>query len=213
MTVIRYILDRSYKLRGWYRLPCGVVGGSAREPLFIDQNYYKFLLLCDGGHEFDLDAMGDHEKEFLKDMEEKGIIHPAGPLSFLAEDQLYKEYPCRYRDEIQWSLTGACNLKCRHCFMSAPEAKHGNPSYEELVRIADQIEECGIRHVSITGGEPLIRSDFLQIVDLLIERGIEMTQIYTNCMLVNEQLLDELEKRSLKPVFRLALTGWAGTIF
>ena len=204
---MRYILDRSYKLRGWYKMPYGLVSDRFSDPVFIDKKYYDLLLLCDGSHDFDLDAMDEYEAAFFKELEEHGTIHPAGPVSFLSEDQMYKAYPCKHRSEVQWSLTGACNLKCRHCFMSAPHSKHGNPSYEDLKRIADQIKECGIRSVSLTGGEPLIRSDFLQIVDLLVERGIKLTQIYTNCMLVNEQLLDELEKRSLKPVFQVSFDG------
>ena len=39
--------------------------------------------------------------------------------------------------------------------MSAPHAKHGSPTYEQIIEIADQIAECGIFKVELTGGDSL----------------------------------------------------------
>ena len=108
---------------------------------------------------------------------------------------------------MQWSVTGACNLACRHCFMSAPHAKHGSPSHEQIIAIADQLAECGVSQVGITGGEPLIREDFLDIIDALNERDIAIATLYTNGWLVDEALLDELDKRHVHPAFQLSFDG------
>ena len=54
--------------------------------------------------------------------------------------------------------------------MSAPHAKHGSPSRAQILRVADQLAECGVFSVSITGGEPLVRGDLPEIIDLLNER-------------------------------------------
>ena len=56
------------------------------------------------------------------------VIREAGRWDFLLEEQRYHAYPARYRRNVHWSITGTCNLRCRHCFMSAPHAKHGMPS-------------------------------------------------------------------------------------
>ena len=53
-----------------------------------------------------------------------------------------------------------------------PHAKFGHPSTAQLLQIVDQLAECGVGYVSITGGEPLIREDFWQVVDALCERDI-----------------------------------------
>ena len=77
--------------------------------------------------------------------------------------------------------------------MSAPEAKLGELSHETIMNIIRQIDECGITQVSLTGGEPLIRRGFEEIVRELTKRKIRITQIYSSGFLVNEKLLDMLE--------------------
>ena len=91
--------------------------------------------------------------------------------------------------------------------MSAPYAKHGSPSHEEIMNIADQLAECGVFNVSVTGGEPLIRKDFLEIVDALTKREIGLTTIYTNGWLIDEALLNALEEKGVRPSFRLSFDG------
>ena len=50
----------------------------------------------------------------------------------------------------------------------------------------------GVRKIRLTGGEPLVRRDFLEIVDALLERGIMIPTIYSNGRLVTDELLDTL---------------------
>jgi len=91
--------------------------------------------------------------------------------------------------------------------MSAPQAKYGELSHEQCMDIVRKISEAGIMNVSLTGGEPFVRKDFLDIVDALLEKKIFISQIYTNGVLVNEELLSELEKRGIKPEFSLSFDG------
>ncbi|MBR2836115.1 MAG: radical SAM protein [Coriobacteriales bacterium] len=162
---------------------------------------------CDGAHDIERDCLGEDEQQLLDSLLEEGIIRRARFGEYLAPDQEYKTYPAQYKREAHWSITGACNLRCRHCFMSAPSAKHGVPSKEQIVSIADQLAECGVFQVGITGGEPLTRKDFLDIVDMLNEREIGIDCIYTNGWLVDEELLDGLEKRGAHPPFQLSFDG------
>jgi len=98
-------------------------------------------LKCDGIHDIDEKGLSDEDREFLDSMVKAGVIREATFWEILDPEQEYKEYPARYRESIHWSITGACNLKCRHCFMSAPHAKHGSPTHEQIINIADQIAE------------------------------------------------------------------------
>jgi len=91
--------------------------------------------------------------------------------------------------------------------MSAPNAKHGSPTHEQLMDVVEQLAECGVCSVGITGGEPLVRKDFLDIIDALVEREIAVSTIYTNGWLVDEVLLDELEKRGVRAGFQLSFDG------
>lgn len=85
--------------------------------------------------------------------------------------------------------------------------KHGVPELKELLNIAEQLAECGVFSVGLTGGEPMMREDFGEIVEALSAREIRITEIYTNGWLVNEALLKMLERNGQRPSFQLSYDG------
>ena len=209
-SLMKYVLESRYRLRGWYKLPTGLYDSEEHAARFFSPELYKLLLLCDAEHEIDPDSLSEKHRNFFEKLQKDHIIRPAGWLDCLLPEQRYKSYPARYRHDATWSVTGECNMRCRHCFMSAPSGKHGNPSFENIIHVADMLAECGVFCVGITGGEPLIREDIVGIADALCEREISVTTIYTNGWLVDEKLLDELEKRNMHPDFQISFdgTGW-----
>ena len=94
--------------------------------------------------------------------------------------------------------------------MSAPYGKFPHPSFEQLLMIADQLEECGVHRVSLTGGEPLIRKDFLELADALADRGIHIVTLFTNGELVTRRLLEALKQRSIRCDFQISFDGTQG---
>ena len=204
---MRYVLDKRYRFRGWQKARTGLLDNGRKQTLFLEKGQYQLLLRCDGAHDLDVAQLSAEHKEFLEKQLAEGVIHPAGPLECLRPEQEYRVYPAEHKGDVQWSITGACNLRCRHCFMSAPHAKHGTPSHEQIIRVADQLAECGIFRVGLTGGEPLIRQDFLDIIDALVERGIGISTIYTNGWLLDGAFLDNLDARHVHPGFQLSFDG------
>ncbi len=204
---MKFILDERYWLRGWQDIPTGLLDTQEKRVQFLAKNGYLLLLRCDGAHDIDPEQLTEAERKMLDRILEQGIVRKARFAELLKPEQEYKTYPTGYRSEVHWSITGACNLKCRHCFMSAPYAKHGSPSHEQILAIADQLAECGVFRAGLTGGEPLIREDFWSIADALKERGIGISIIYTNGWLVDEALLDGLESRGFHPAFQFSFDG------
>ena len=204
---MKYILDSRYRFRGWNGAPYGILDIRAGRAVFFEESLYRLLMRCDAVQDIDPAAGGDRQERFFNRMLREGIVREAGRWDFLQEAQRYRAYPAGYRREAHWSVTGECNLKCRHCFMSAPHAKHGSPSRAQILRVADQLAECGVFSVSITGGEPLVRGDLPEIIDLLNEREIRLETLYTNGWLADEKFLDMLEARRVHPVFQLSFDG------
>lgn len=204
---MKYILDERYRLRGWLKAPAGLFDTKSRSVRFLRKPQFLLLIRCDGAHDLEAGELSAADREYLDKLLADGVVRPAGFAEFLKPEQEYRSYPARYKRLVQWSITGACNLKCRHCFMSAPHAKHGSPSLEQLRNVADQLAACGIFHVSLTGGEPLIRGDFFRLIDMLNEREITVDTVYTNGWLLDEHFLDELEKRRVHPSFQLSFDG------
>lgn len=63
---------------------------------------------------------------------------------------------------IRLSVTGRCNFKCTYC--SIPNDHADLMSGEEIVRIARIVASLGVVKIRLTGGEPTVRNDLVDIV-------------------------------------------------
>ena len=124
-----------------------------------------------------------------------------------SENQKYRKYPNPYFECVHWAVTGRCNYRCRHCYMSAGSRRLPQITHEEALYIIDQIASCGIGKVNLTGGEPLVRPDFLDLVDVLLARGILINRIITNGSLIDAAFLAELKKRKVETIFQISFDG------
>lgn len=68
-------------------------------------------------------------------------------------------------------------------------------------------ERCGIHCLQLTGGEPMFRSDFWQLVDEIHARGMIVSTLYSNGLLITEEFLDNLEKRHMQPSIQFSFDG------
>ena len=50
---MHYVLNRQYRLRGWYKLPMGVYSVRNRKAFFMQKEDFLFLLKCDGAHDLE----------------------------------------------------------------------------------------------------------------------------------------------------------------
>ena len=91
--------------------------------------------------------------------------------------------------------------------MDAPDAALGELSTRQAFNLIDQMKECGVLCVDITGGEPLVRKDFLQLVDRILSHKMVIRQIYTNGWMLNERMLEEFERREFKPEINISFDG------
>src|SRR5699024_8379806 len=76
----------------------------------------------------------------------------------------------RVHRDLRISLTDRCSLRCTYCM---PEqgmewlARSSILSVPEIIRVAGICAEAGISTFRLTGGEPLLRRDIVQIVSEL----------------------------------------------
>lgn len=202
-----YRLKDNYALRGWEKLPYALANLDNGAVEFLNREAFAALELCDGSVDLSLPFIPKGTREFIRSLEESGVVEPCAPGECLAPRQKYRKHPARYIRQAHWSITGKCNFRCRHCYMSAPDARLGELSHETVMDIVRQLADCGVMSVSITGGEPLVRKDFFEIVDALLERDICVKTIYSNGALVNEGLLDALDERGIRPEFNMSYDG------
>jgi sulfatase maturation enzyme AslB (radical SAM superfamily) len=194
-------------LRGWEGMPYALVNTKTGEVRSITEPAYSMLCLCNARVDFDQLSTLLINDEIIENLRKEGVIEPLTEPSGLPEYQQYRLFPVPYLGGAYWCITGKCNMKCKHCFLSAPEAKYGELSLEACKNIIHQLAEVGVPSVDLSGGEPLTRGDFLAIVDALRAERIVISSIYTNGMLVTQSLLDGFWKRGIKPMFMLSFDG------
>ncbi len=203
----RYILTPGYALRGWKLLPYAVQSLFYPKTEFFREDDWALFSACDGQTDIDWAELTDAQRGRYDHWEQNGFIRRARDGERLLPVQEYRFFPARFKQGVQWSITGRCNYKCKHCFMSAPHAAQGEPSWEQLMQMLDAFERCGIKSVNLTGGEPMVRRDFWELVDEIRRRNILIPTLYSNGLLITDAFLDELEKRGLRPNLQFSFDG------
>ncbi len=95
-------------------------------------------------------------------------------------------------DYLRLSITDRCNLRCKYCmgdkdivFLPKDELL----SVEEIGRVTKIFSDLGIKKIRITGGEPLVRRNFRDIVETINNiEDIEEINITTNGIRLSEEL-------------------------
>ena len=97
-----------------------------------------------------------------------------------------------------WEVTQKCNLRCIHCRADAsPEKKEGKLiKGDDAFRLIDQLAEMGCPTLALTGGEPLLRKDIVQIVKYATSKNVR-TRIQSNAQLLTEEIADQLKGAGL----------------
>ena len=97
-------------------------------------------------------------------------------------------------DYLRISVIDRCNLRCVYCMPE--EGIESIPhdeilTYDEILRIREIVSELGIRKIKITGGEPLVRKDIVNLIrDIKNIDKIEQVTLTTNGILLHEMLDD-----------------------
>ncbi len=91
-------------------------------------------------------------------------------------------------------VTMRCNLRCEHCYIPVSQrsgSRQNELSLSELQRIFSEIADAGCLWLLLTGGEPFLRQDFLQIYDIAKHKGL-LISIFTNGTLLTEAIVNHL---------------------
>jgi radical SAM protein with 4Fe4S-binding SPASM domain len=94
-------------------------------------------------------------------------------------------------------ITQNCNLRCVHCYLSAGDAAEEELTTEEIKDLIKSAKEVGTKSVSIGGGEPLMRPDYLEITNYALSLGL-LVALGTNGTLIDEEIAETLSKLPIK---------------
>lgn len=98
---------------------------------------------------------------------------------------------------VGFEMTSRCNEDCSHCVRSR---WMGNElTYDEIVNILEQLAAEGAMELTFTGGDPLVREDFLPIMRKSHELGFALF-LFTNATLITREIAQELAKLRVQEV-------------
>ena len=90
-----------------------------------------------------------------------------------------------------------CNERCLHCYQV--QGQKGEMSTAELKRVIDELAELGVLFLTISGGEPTLRRDFLELVAYARELRFAV-KVYTNGLRMTAALAQDLAALAVQSV-------------
>jgi len=98
---------------------------------------------------------------------------------------------------VFYEVTRACLLSCKHCRANAiPRRNPMELNLKEISSLADQLLEFNVKPlVVITGGDPLMRDDIIEILDIFKDRGFNLAISFSGTALATEEKMDDIAMR------------------
>lgn len=85
-----------------------------------------------------------------------------------------------------WEITLACDLTCHHCASRAGRARPDELTVAECLDLVAQMQEMGVREVTLIGGEAYLHDGWTEVIAAVREHGMQCTMV-TGGRGMNEQ--------------------------
>jgi len=84
-------------------------------------------------------------------------------------------------------VTMKCNMRCLHCASSAGGGRPAEMGTEKMLSIIDECRDIGVKYVTLSGGEPLLRKDWPILTARVKDGGMNLG-IVSNGTYVKDQI-------------------------
>lgn len=123
---------------------------------------------------------------------------------------------------VQYAVTKKCNLGCKMCGSSVSRKEENELTLAEIKKLADVLDRLNISIIILTGGEPFMRQDIVEIIRIFAKKGFTV-RLQTNGILPDEKMIRSayqagmrevtISLDSLIPEKQDAITGQKGSWF
>ena len=91
---------------------------------------------------------------------------------------------------LRITLTNRCNVNCIYCHHDGMRSSKNEMTPDEIYKICQIAKRIGVRKIRLSGGEPLIRKDIVEIVSKINSIGFNDISITTNGILLEKYAKD-----------------------
>ncbi|MBU0945696.1 MAG: PqqD family peptide modification chaperone [Proteobacteria bacterium] len=175
--------------------------------VIINKDGVELLELCNGKRSPDTIAQRISQRSnidfsdalqsvhsFLRQMEDKLLIN----------NSLHQNRRDNQFHGLALEITKECNLRCRHCYLAAGKQAIDELNTDEIKKLIAAIGDAGGGSLAIGGGEPLLRSDCLDILDYALSCNL-LVSMGTNATLIDKKLAATLANLPIK--IQISLDG------
>ncbi len=99
-------------------------------------------------------------------------------------------------------LTSRCNISCKYCYIDSGTGELDTANVKFAI---DRLDQAGVCTLLVTGGEPFIRKDILEILTYIFQKNFFEIYIFSNGTLLNKKHIEFLADNSrLLNLFRIS---------
>ena len=142
------------------------------------------------------------KKKFKDPYWAKGL---ASTIQGVAEFGVKKPFTSGAPFQIVWDVTYACNLHCKHCYATAGKKWKDELTTEQAKHAIDVFDRAGVTILAFSGGEPLVRSDIMELARYAADKGMYIAMA-TNGILITKEKAKEMKKAGVQFV-QISLDG------
>ena len=207
-TLMKYILKKKFALRGYNAGNQKVLEDlTDGKRISLSDTAMNILKLCDGETDFDQYCLLPVFNQMAEYFFRKGWVEDANAGQRLLPEQVYQTVQLPNIRVAQWSITGRCNARCRHCFIASSQKTHTDLNTEEMIHIQNVLAENQVTELVLTGGEPLLREDLPLLLDETAKHGQKIKAVSTNGFLLSDSMIDQFLSRGMHPRFDISFDG------
>ena len=104
---------------------------------------------------------------------------------------------------VYLAVTHRCPLRCRHCYAATESTAPPELTFHEIEKLVQEMAAMDVRELTITGGEPFVRTDILDIIGPCLENGLRLTVLTSG--IVDSAFLGHVKQSDVE--LRLSLDG------
>lgn len=157
--------------------------------IVLDDNEYEIFRIL-SKHTI-IDGLNEYYAAFPGNTEDDCVLAFTNFLAKIEDCQFYEgsvseeEEPVEaITKKVHITITNDCNMRCPHCFVSAGIVEKQELKVEEILSVIDTIGRInGVTDIVVSGGEPLIHPDIMQLLKGLRKHNVSL---FTNGTLINE---------------------------
>lgn len=150
----------------------------------LEYTYKSNLTVGEGVDLFSNDEDIEYYKKVIKLVDSLCLLH----------DNKNVELKVGCIKQVTLSLTNRCNLNCDFCAQDSSNRNNDEASLSEIKNYIDNILKFKPLRIVLTGGEPMIRKDFFEILNYLSNNFEGKIQLMTNATFICEENISEIIK-------------------